>query len=143
MKWNVRMKFRIFRVGTSKIILLFVLGLILSCGGSKVLEKESDHPDIGKNKSNTKEPLEMRTRIVGEYIITLSGEVTEDFIYQYFSSQMVEQVRHIHDTLYLIQIKHDPGPDEMVQRYVDKNTILDIQPNYTYKTSPTEKIEVN
>jgi len=110
------------------IVIILSVFILFSCT-SKNMKKESTNI----NRESYED------RVAGEYIVTLREGVAEDFLYSYFSRLSVLSVSKIHDTVFLIKVENDPGPDKIKEEYLDNDRILNIQPNYKYELKPPEK----
>jgi hypothetical protein len=111
-----------------EITLAFVLITSLtSCGSDS-----SNHQSL-KLDHDAKSDNQQRT-VLSEYIIVLkSGSDIKSAIKE-LAEYEVRIIRDLKRERYLIEIKNDPGLEQLLLDVKNSNHINFIQPNYTYKT---------
>ncbi len=72
-------------------------------------------------------------RAPGEYLVTVQKGGDEALIRKLFARFSVREVRSLGDSLFLLKIEEDPGPEAIKREGEENDQIRSVQPNFVYR----------
>lgn len=115
---------------------LLILSLFSACTVSDPQKEPGEVVDPTAPSDSRYIPLARETeRVVGEYLVTLSGTEPEEIL-RIFSPYKPRIMKKAGLESYLIKLEVDPGPEEVKKTASSAPEIKAIQPNYIYRSGP-------
>ncbi len=98
-----------------------------------------DHDAVPENVSRrilTPQPA-TENRLPDQYIVTLQEGASADVINQVFQQYGIKSIQDLSRGRYLVTLIQDPGPVELAKHTASYTAIVNIQPNYIYRSTPS------
>lgn len=114
---------------------LAVLSLLATCSVSGC----SDNGQPPVERTTGKSDIYREERVPGEYIVTLSGDVSDTLIRELFEEYAVTTIENLGRGRFLIRLEYDPGPQVIERIGAESPSVEHIQPNYIYQHKETDE----
>lgn len=75
-----------------------------------------------------------QTRVPGEYLVTLAAGAEVKAITDLYGQFGVKSVKELGNSVFLVTLAEDPGPEKMEKLRGGNTRIKAVQPNYIYRT---------
>lgn len=86
-------------------------------------------------------PQSERTRLPGEYLVTLAAGAGTNAIADLYGRFAIKSVKPLGNNVYLVQLSEDPGPATIEALGKNNAHIKAVQPNYAYRTQGKPSIQ--
>lgn len=111
---------------------LFPLTLVLLSAGGVMAFARSGKAVAGADEKRA--PMaETQDRIPGEYLVTVQKGGDQALIRQLFAQYSIREVRSLGDSLFLLRVDEDPGPEAIKRKGEECAQIASVQPNFVYR----------